>query len=372
MAPKGSRKGNDTLTNTTYKVGDKVRVLNAARILYGSQYFSDGDIAIVQDVRSNGERPTLAVTTSDGGKGGLYIMGRELPFIEKVVEASAHGYKVGDKMRILNAGRISGGARLTNGQVYEVAAISHYGNPRITTNGTTQLPIVESELPYVEKVVSEVVPQPIEISTMPTRISQLESQVAKLESKVHALETGNVDFFTPAVVRASSPSNPQRAAVIEQAKQFVEEVTARMYGGRINHEGNATFRHRTTKPYFTTKGRTVTVVVRGSGVPVEYERASATCAEGDVFNEDIGRAIALGRAMGLTVPTAFTKAPQPTQVVVGMEVTTLYHDGNVNKWCPTTVTNVRSGGIPGFGNGSHSSLYKIAEDTNAEYEMGAF
>ncbi|MBR8661150.1 hypothetical protein [Brevibacillus sp. NL20B1] len=55
---------------------------------------------------------------------------------------------------------------------------------------------------------------------------------------------------------------------------------------------------------------------RNNGHPVE-RRGIAKCAPDDCFNVHIGKAIALRRALGLSVPNEYLNAPQPTEVRVG-------------------------------------------------------
>jgi len=67
-----------------------------------------------------------------------------------------------------------------------------------------------------------------------------------------------------------------------------------------------------------TEKRTVVVLIRLYGMKNVHSKAIAKAAPDDVFNADIGKAIALGRALGVDIPREFFDAPMPTEVVVGM------------------------------------------------------
>jgi len=63
--------------------------------------------------------------------------------------------------------------------------------------------------------------------------------------------------------------------------------------------------------------RTVVALVKTIGSGNVIHRGIAKCAPDDCFNVHIGKAIALRRALGLTVPDEYLNAPQPTEVRVG-------------------------------------------------------
>lgn len=70
--------------------------------------------------------------------------------------------------------------------------------------------------------------------------------------------------------------------------------------------------------------RSVTVLVfRGCGIipgRVPESKFTAKCSPADVFHAEIGKAIALRKALGLTVPTEYTDAPQPEKAEIGAKV----------------------------------------------------
>ncbi|WP_429726203.1 hypothetical protein [Bacillus paralicheniformis] len=117
----------------------------------------------------------------------------------------------------------------------------------------------------------------------------------------------------------------RRDEIVEQAKADVERLTARWLdrsqdGGFL---GSYTYRAK----YYVVKfnvnrnKRAVTAIVRssdytGKGMG-DAEIGIAKAAPDDCFNEHIGKAIALHRALGLEVPDEYLNAPQPTEVRVG-------------------------------------------------------
>ena len=126
------------------------------------------------------------------------------------------------------------------------------------------------------------------------------------------------------MVPVKSP-NQQRAELIQRAREFVEEHTkynAKASGGR----GVSIKPYYVAIPEFYTneKKRTVTVLFKGVGTPNKlYAKGIAKCQPGEVFNEDIGKAIALARALEIDVPWEFLQAVQPTEKVTGMKVKSL-------------------------------------------------
>lgn len=103
--------------------------------------------------------------------------------------------------------------------------------------------------------------------------------------------------------------------VIDGAKAFVEKYTPIV---QID-ETPLTSEHGDVKITLNVnvKKHTVACIVHYLHVKdAPIKRGFAKCAPDDVFNADIGKAIALGRALGLDV-SKFEKAVQPTEFTVG-------------------------------------------------------
>lgn len=117
--------------------------------------------------------------------------------------------------------------------------------------------------------------------------------------------------------RTKPKKTPQqrRDEIVERAKADINGLKSKecIYGGSY---------YRT--PYvcyadfvINKEKRTVVVLMRCHISGKIYARGIAKCAPGDCFNASIGRAIALRRALGVTVPSDYLVAPQPTEVRVG-------------------------------------------------------
>lgn len=258
-------------------------------------------------------------------------------------------FKVGDKVRILDASGIwlAREQGHSNGDITEVIQVSDNGHPFIAGKVGGRLIIGKGECRYIELVSDK--------PTKNQRITALESEVAELKAKVEALEKAQkpsykigVDFARngadiPSITsqlakliegeadkrrkKMSLTPNELRKAIITEAKVFVEDVLT---------EVDQQFGWQTTKiPLYKQKGRltvkfhvndkkrTVTALAYfGNLYPEDKEvvgKAIAKCAPDDVFNADIGKAIALGRALGLDV-SRFEQAVKPTEVAVGTKV----------------------------------------------------
>lgn len=101
----------------------------------------------------------------------------------------------------------------------------------------------------------------------------------------------------------------RRDEIVERAKADVEKLSNRHQ--RSQYCGySVEFRVNNEK-------RTIVVLLKGVNTGIVYTRGIAKAAPSDCFNEHIGKAIALHRALGLEVPDEYLNAPQPTEVRVG-------------------------------------------------------
>lgn len=129
-------------------------------------------------------------------------------------------------------------------------------------------------------------------------------------------------------VAAKSP-NELRAEIIEKAKVFVESQFKEHWNDSGDSVISVSAILHTVEFVVNEEKRQVSALLRsygkrGQGM-VDYN-GKAKCNPSDVFNEHIGRAIALGRALGLDV-SEFEKAVQPNEVVKGHVVETFSSSG---------------------------------------------
>ncbi|MEX5835828.1 hypothetical protein D070_13530 [Bacillus velezensis] len=97
----------------------------------------------------------------------------------------------------------------------------------------------------------------------------------------------------------------RRDEIVEQAQVDVEERITNNTLNRVVY-----FVPNRTK-------RTVVALIKGEYSGKVYAKGIAKATPDDCFNVHIGKAIALRRALGLTVPDEYLNAPQPTEVRVG-------------------------------------------------------
>lgn len=176
--------------------------------------------------------------------------------------------------------------------------------------------------------------------------------------------------------------NQQRAAIIEKAKVFIEDtkdVTGKLTGRKgYKHSligyADADFKVNVEK-------RTIVVLLKRQTKNQILGKGIAKCNPSDVFNEHIGKAIALGRALGLDV-SEFEQVVQPSHYAVGQiginSLGTSYPfevikigKGEVFKkhFEPYTYSTGNTTRPLNFEDGNYKAL-KIINDTNAKYEEG--
>lgn len=217
-------------------------------------------------------------------------------------------------------------------------------------------------------------------------------EVEKLEKE--AYERGKRDAFEKSkefygalesVANIEQPVQPlsanrQRKELIEQAREFIKKcksdkgLVSRRLGYRAT-DGiicDAEFIVNAEK-------RTVVCLLRWQFGRRITSKGIAKCHPDEVFNADIGKAIALARALEFDVPKGFLNAAQPDEVVVGMVVETYDFYGTHHATNSVDKVEVIRGrtclsneGKGLTGDSSYTSFDKslgdkIINDTNAQY-----
>lgn len=111
-----------------------------------------------------------------------------------------------------------------------------------------------------------------------------------------------------------------REEVVQKAIDYVEE--------QIDINGDVVIGTHDLSPEFIVdnENRIVMALLRSPyATGAIVSRGIAETSEDDVFNEHIGKAIALARALGEEVPEEFIIAPQPEQAEVGMIVASIFY-----------------------------------------------
>ncbi|MEK4173339.1 hypothetical protein MHI22_18020 [Lysinibacillus sp. FSL L8-0312] len=122
--------------------------------------------------------------------------------------------------------------------------------------------------------------------------------------------------------------NQQRAVIVEKAKKFLKEGLRRNYKNTqgfdpsvwlVSENGAFSITHK-VEFIVNEEKRSVVALIKLIKNSKVHRKGITKCAPNDVFNEHIGKAIALGRALDLDV-AEFEQAVQPTEFVSGQIIT---------------------------------------------------
>jgi len=176
--------------------------------------------------------------------------------------------------------------------------------------------------------------------------------------------------------------NQQRAEIIERAKKFVEvkseclkDSPSVLGGFERKEKENPNFNSYIMEvEFFINKEKhAITALCKSPSCGLIRTKGIAKCNPSDVFNEHIGKAIALGRALGLDV-SEFEQAVQPTEFAVGQVVEANYEDP---VWAPFTISELNNKYNEGLklwdstdGCFISADKAKIINDTKAKYGEG--
>lgn len=378
---------------TTYKVGDKVRILNAKKIICGGRKWDDGDITTVDSLWSDGD-PRLVITRGPEKGKAFVVDSSEFEYIEKVEESDAKmtQFKVGDKVRVINANA----SKHSNGDEGVVVSITplwdvvfidvdvngvqqgHYAkNIELISSKPTKNQRLTSAEQAITTLEQKVEAMQAEIDALKaaqkaTAISQ--TMTVKSEADIAKIAEGLTKMFTKE--KKLSP-NEQRKAIIDEAKTFVEatlaEVDEQMGWQTTSIPVYKEYGRLRIEFIVNAEKRTVVALARYGNIVEDltvHGKGIAKCNPSDVFNADIGKAIALGRALGLDV-SKFEKAAQPSEVVVGQVVDTYLSNGTHHE----TFKVARIDGEESFENYDDTCYTpfqpeygdKIINDTEAQY-----
>lgn len=224
-------------------------------------------------------------------------------------------FKIGDKVRVIEMGA----AGLPIGTEAKVFGLDCDGDVYL------DIPSKRNEHAfYLAKRLELVSPKP----TKNQRITTLEQKVEALQAEIEALKATQkppVTVIADAIKRYKERTpNQKRKAIIDEAKAFVAENLSKNHPHTLDDGLGAWFVSEggifsvTTEVDFVINSKKSAVVALVKGIHNKNVRGKgiAKCNPSDVFNEHIGKAIALGRALGLDVKR-FEKATQPTEFAVG-------------------------------------------------------
>src|SRR6185312_2029016 len=173
----------------------------------------------------------------------------------------------------------------------------------------------------------------------------------------HAIQSSAWGDIGVSVSPTKSP-NQQRAELIQRAREFVEGQESEYYLDFV----------------VNTEKRTIVALIKLSTGSV-MTRGIAKCMPTDVFNDWIGKAIALCKALEIEIPKEFVEAVQPTEIVKGMIAEPTEEElphFNPSGRMPLEVTSVGENGFVWRSNGRNADKedFNIIDDSNANYGEG--
>lgn len=174
-------------------------------------------------------------------------------------------------------------------------------------------------------------------------------------------------------VDSPATANEQRKWAIERAKEFVKAWTENNHDNFENEdfpfglwfkETELVFQNIDAQFIVNAEKRTVVVLIKSADEGYVRARGIAKCMSDEVFNADIGKAIALCKALKLYIPDEFMYAVQPDEVVEGMVV---YYESGDRKAIVANeggrLRNLKST----YPSTARTHNATIIDDTNAKY-----
>lgn len=243
--------------------------------------------------------------------------------------------KVGDKVKLTAEYPTNGKGSVNVGNIGEIVRVyPNTGELRINFPSQWDWFGFPNEVELVE---DEPMEQPTD--AVAERLDAIERRLASIEKLLLAKEKPEVSFNHEPRQKRSNP-NIERIRAIHYANGITNE---------LEHEVDGAYSDRYVEYHTNAQKGTVTALIkvrdRFYGRDLVVSRGIAKLAPGDVFNEYIGRAIALHRAHGLNIPKELRNAPKPIAPVIGMRVQTSTSYGVMTISDTTSIDNgtIRTG-----------------------------
>jgi|GEM_PF-4744890 len=224
--------------------------------------------------------------------------------------------------------------------------LGHYENGDVFTVKRTDM---DGDVRFIGRKGREFLAYPREYVVLePVESSPISELLAQFLRENAAAVRKYLDEIAPVAPADTQPNplsraeeKPNRATVIAKAKADVAKVSESIGRGRGRHlgvMGANGIRNMNVEFHVNREKRAVTALLRGVYSGTIWAKATAKCAPGDVFHAEIGKAIALYKALGLPVPDEYLNAPQPDEPRVGALVQAFGYGGT--KFDPLTVQKI--------------------------------
>lgn len=283
---------------------------------------------------------------------------------------------VGERIRVVKAGYTMG--RYNNGDEFVVNHVDRDDDVYVSIEGKDRL-ICLSEFVVLEPIASSpLTSDPLYaafrqfVADNADELRRLLPEIDPPGISVGGIVGAPVTVADSGAVVARTPKLT-RAKVITKATADVAELLriGNTPFTRLPEQGPLFSDFFTVRFHVNRTKRTVTTLVyRGLGeTRVPDAKFTAKCSPADVFHAEIGKAIALRKALGLTVPTEYTDAPQPDKPRVGARVSDDMGTGVVTEFDGYRGIEV-NGGPCGGGFWTYTDGYHGAttlDDTDVDY-----
>ena len=274
---------------------------------------------------------------------------------------------VGERIRIVRPMHALGYGRDDEGEV----KYANSGGVRALMDGKSET----SGIWHEEYVVLEPVAQ--ETLDFPEELTQSLAQFLRENAAAIRKYLDNID---PPVngAHVSETAALTRAEVIAKALADVAELERIGRTASADLPKGTPFQHRFYNVEFhvNREKRAVTALIRTGATPSARKpnaKATAKTAPGDVFHAEIGKAIALRRALGLTVPDEYANAPKPDEPRVGAKVRGLWSGmgATVERIESDDPSPYRGHYVDGARLQVPAEHIEIIDDTDVDYEGSA-
>lgn len=286
--------------------------------------------------------------------------------------------KVGTKVKIMDVDSIVDGEYFwENGDVVEVKMIKGNGEGTeyyLETSKKDNLSDASYAYLFGEEVNAVKIvkknKKKKEIEELKKRIENLELMINARDSECSvsdAPEKEKVLFFEEELAEKEKTKNELRKEIIEKAKLFIDLEKHKDKEGYIRvvdslDSGYSPWFVKKISFKYSYKKKSVALRAHGYAGDV-VDSYVVKCHPEDVFNVDIGKAIALGRALGLDV-SEFENAVQPDEIVVGH-----YAESKIGDYA-LVVKEISGSGLYAYREDGAYALIndlKISGDTHAKY-----